>query len=78
MGGHFGSGFHGTFISLALRYYECERDLPLVSLFPLSCQFDLRIELESVDRFLFCPPPVFIALLLLSITWTVTDLYSND
>lgn len=30
----FGSGFHGTFLSLALRYYECQRELPLVSLFP--------------------------------------------
>lgn len=27
----FGSGFHGTFLSLAVRYCECERDLPLVS-----------------------------------------------
>jgi hypothetical protein len=47
-----------------LRYYECERDLPLVSLFPLSCQYDLRI--QHMDRFHFAP--VFIALLLLSIT----------
>jgi hypothetical protein len=53
----FGSGFHGTFLSLALRYYECERDLPLVSLFPLSCQYDLRI--QHVDRVSFWPP-VFI------------------
>ena len=50
-----GSGFHGTFLTLALRYTECERDLPLVSLLPLSCQFDLRM--ENVDRFLFCPAP---------------------
>jgi hypothetical protein len=27
----FASTFHGTFLSLALRYCECERDLPLVS-----------------------------------------------
>jgi hypothetical protein len=56
----FGSGFHGTFLSLALRYYECERDLPLVSLFPLSCQYDLQ--LQHVDRFPFCPPPLCLLL----------------
>lgn len=31
----FGSSFHGTFLSLALRYCECERELPLVSIFSL-------------------------------------------
>jgi hypothetical protein len=56
----FGSGFHGTFLSLALRYYECERDLPLVSLFLLSCLYGLRM--QNVDRFSFLPS-VFIALL---------------
>lgn len=39
----FGSSFHGTFLSLALRYCECERELPLVCLcFHIpTCPFSL-------------------------------------
>jgi hypothetical protein len=48
----FGSGFHGGFLSLALRYYQCERDLPLVSLFPLRVHYDFRI--RNIFSIPFC------------------------
>ncbi len=40
----FGSGFHGGFVSLAFGHYECERDLPLLSLFPLHVRCDFRTQ----------------------------------
>jgi hypothetical protein len=51
----FGSGFHGGFLSLALRYYECERDLPLVSLVPLRVHYDFRIQnIFSIPFCVYC------------------------
>jgi hypothetical protein len=52
----FGSGFHGTFLSLALRYCECERDLPLVSSLPLSIPLSsfLFASLCSIPFFIVC------------------------
>jgi hypothetical protein len=50
----FGSGFHGAFLSLALNYYECKRDLPLVSLFPLCCHYNLQIQYFHFTPCAYC------------------------